>query len=89
MKMSWRSSSRFSTHLRIQRTDLAFPTGILRATNVLMHYRGFVWPENEALQAYVQRLLTNPAVKRTCSAEELYLDSYERSVYAFRPSPLL
>ncbi|KAI1798422.1 thioredoxin-like protein [Ganoderma leucocontextum] len=61
--------------------DVMIAPWIFRATNVLKHYRGFVWPENEALQAYVQRLLANPAVKRTCNTEELYLDSYER--YAF------
>ena len=71
----------------MQSIDHHYPTGILRATNVLKHYRGFVWPENEALQAYVQKLLADPAVKRTCSTEELYLDSYERSVFACISAP--
>ncbi|KAH9941268.1 glutathione S-transferase C-terminal-like protein [Epithele typhae] len=58
---------------------------LFRATNVLKHYRGFVMPEGERFQAYMQRLVAHPAVRRTCSTEQLYLDSYER--YAFnRPN---
>ncbi|RDX46479.1 glutathione S-transferase C-terminal-like protein [Lentinus brumalis] len=58
---------------------------IFRATNVLKHYRGFVLPEGARFRAYVDRLLNHPAFKRTCSTEQLYLDSYER--YAFnRPN---
>ncbi|KAJ3538958.1 hypothetical protein NM688_g6440 [Phlebia brevispora] len=54
---------------------------IFRATNVLVHYRGFVLPEGEKFKAYVQRLVSDPAFKRTCSTEELYLESYERYAY--------
>ena len=53
-------------------------TGLFRATNVLKHYRGFVLPEGERFRGYVERLLGHPAFKRTCSTEQLYLDSYER-----------
>ena len=56
-------------------------TGILRATNVLKYYRGFVWPDSKEWQGYVERLLAHPAVKRTSSTDQLYLDSYERSEY--------
>lgn len=71
--------------LYAQVVDFHWFTGIFRATNVLKHYRGFVWPKDDALQVYVQKLLAHPAVKRTCSMEELYLDSYERSAYTPRP----
>ncbi|KAI0718386.1 glutathione S-transferase C-terminal-like protein [Cerioporus squamosus] len=58
---------------------------IFRATNVLKHYRGFALPEGERFRAYVDKLINHPAFKRTCSTEQLYLDSYER--YAFnRPN---
>ncbi|KAI0764797.1 glutathione S-transferase C-terminal-like protein [Fomes fomentarius] len=65
--------------------DVMAAPWIFRATNVLKHYRGFVLPEGERFLAYVERLLGHPAVKRTSSTEQLYLDSYER--YAFnRPN---
>ncbi|TBU56429.1 thioredoxin-like protein [Dichomitus squalens] len=65
--------------------DVMVAPWILRATNVLKHYRGFVWPESKEFQGYVERLLAHPAVKRTTSTDQLYLDSYER--YAFnRPN---
>ena len=54
--------------------------GLLRATNVLQHYRGFVMPEGDRFRAYTERVLRHPAFKRTCSTEQLYLDSYERYV---------
>ncbi|RPD79371.1 glutathione S-transferase C-terminal-like protein [Lentinus tigrinus ALCF2SS1-7] len=65
--------------------DVMAAPWILRATNVLTHYRDFVLPEGERFRGYVDRLLSHPAFKRTCSTEQLYLDSYER--YAFnRPN---
>ncbi|KAL1938825.1 hypothetical protein VTO73DRAFT_11205 [Trametes versicolor] len=65
--------------------DVMAAPWLFRATNVLKHYRGFVLPEGEQFRAYVGRVLGHPAVKRTCSTEQLYLDSYER--YAFnRPN---
>lgn len=60
--------------------DLRCLQGIFRATNVLKHYRGFSLPEGERFRAYVNRLISHPAFKRTCSTEQLYLDSYERWV---------
>ncbi|KAI0684545.1 glutathione S-transferase [Cytidiella melzeri] len=51
---------------------------LFRATNVLTHYRGFSLPEGEKFRAYLDRLLNYPAFKRTCSTEDLYLESYER-----------
>jgi glutathione S-transferase len=53
-------------------------SGLFRATNVLAHYRGFAFPEGEKTRAYLHRLLSYPAFKRTCSTEDLYLESYER-----------
>ncbi|KAI0353375.1 glutathione S-transferase C-terminal-like protein [Trametes cingulata] len=65
--------------------DVMAAPWLFRATNVLKHYRGFVLPEGEQFRAYVDRVLNHPAFKRTCSTEQLYLDSYER--YAFnRPN---
>lgn len=55
-------------------------SGIFRATNVLVHYRGFSLPEGVKFRAYVERLVSHPTFKKTCSTEDLYLDSYERSV---------
>ncbi|KAL0576949.1 hypothetical protein V5O48_005020, partial [Marasmius crinis-equi] len=58
---------------------------LFRATNVLKHYRGFQLPPSTKFNAYLERLVDNPAFQRTCSTEQLYLDSYER--YAFnRPN---
>lgn len=51
---------------------------LFRSTNVLVHYRGFVVPQGPRFRTYLDRLLNHPAVKRTCSSEELYIDSYER-----------
>ncbi|KAI0764011.1 glutathione S-transferase C-terminal-like protein [Trametes elegans] len=65
--------------------DVMAAPWLFRATNVLKHYRGFVLPEGEQFRAYMDRVLSHPAFKRTCSTEQLYLDSYER--YAFnRPN---
>lgn len=57
--------------------SLYFP-GIFRATNVLTHYRGFTLPEGDKFKTYVNRLINDSAFKKTCSTEELYLESYER-----------
>ncbi|KAF8526643.1 glutathione S-transferase [Hysterangium stoloniferum] len=51
---------------------------LFRATNVLPHYRGFAFPSSQKFEAYMERLLNHPDVKKTCSTEALYLDSYER-----------
>lgn len=47
---------------------------------MLKHYRGFELAKGERFNAWVNRLLEHPAFKATCSAEQLYLDSYERFV---------
>ncbi|KAI0330091.1 glutathione S-transferase C-terminal-like protein [Cubamyces sp. BRFM 1775] len=65
--------------------DVMAAPWLFRATNVLKHYRGFVLPQGEQFRAYVERVVNHPAFRRTCSTEQLYLDSYER--YAFnRPN---
>jgi hypothetical protein len=51
--------------------------GIFRATNVLKHCRGFEIPRGTKFEAWLGRLFEHPAFKKTCSDEELYLDSYE------------
>ncbi|KAH9924147.1 glutathione S-transferase [Fomitopsis serialis] len=51
---------------------------LFRSTNVLVHYRGFAVPEGPQFRTYLDRLLNYPAFKRTCSTEDLYIDSYER-----------
>jgi len=51
---------------------------LFRPTNVLPQYRGFVVPSSQKFEAYMERLLNHPDVKKTCSTEALYLDSYER-----------
>ncbi len=53
--------------------------GLFRATNVLKDYRGFIMPSGQKFNAWMSRLLGHPAFARTCSTEDLYLDSYERS----------
>jgi hypothetical protein len=55
-------------------------SGLFRATNVLKHYRGFELPSDEKFTAWISRLLEYPAFKKTCSTEELYLESYERCI---------
>jgi glutathione S-transferase len=54
--------------------------GLFRASNVLRHYRAFeLPPESESkVRGWLNRLVAHPAFKATCSAEQLYLDSYER-----------
>lgn len=65
--------------------DVMVAPWIFRATNVLKHYRGFEMPRGAKFEAWLERLFEHPAFKKTCSDEELYLDSYER--YAFnRPN---
>lgn len=55
-------------------------TGMFRASNVLKHYRGFEMPAGQKLHAWLNRLFEHPSFARTCSTEELYIDSYERRV---------
>lgn len=62
-------------------SDVMVGPWLFRATNVLKHYRGFELPSDEKFTAWISRLLEYPAFKKTCSTEELYLESYER--YAF------
>jgi len=65
--------------------DVMVGPWIFRATNALKHYRGFEMPQGKKFEAWLARLFEHPAFKKTCSTEELYLDSYER--YAFnRPN---
>jgi len=59
-------------------TDVMAGPWLFRATNALKHYRGFSMPAGSKFNAWIDRLLTHPAFKATCSTEELYLDSYER-----------
>ena len=56
-------------------------TGLFRATNVLTHYRGLELPSSRRFKSYLERLISHPDVKKTCSTLELYLDSYERWVF--------
>ncbi|KAE9389357.1 hypothetical protein BT96DRAFT_834997 [Gymnopus androsaceus JB14] len=66
-------------------TDVMIGPWFYRATNVLKHYRGFVFPEGEKFNKWLNKLFAHPDFKGTCSTEDLYLDSYER--YAFnRPN---
>ena len=57
---------------------------------MLTHYRGFSFPPSSKFKAYLDRLLQHPDVQKTCSTEQLYLDSYERyvSMLMHSPSPL-
>ncbi|KAK0207063.1 glutathione S-transferase [Desarmillaria ectypa] len=65
--------------------DVMVGPWVFRATNVLKHYRGFVMPSGQKFNAWMSKLLGHPAFARTCSTEDLYLDSYEG--YAFnRPN---
>jgi glutathione S-transferase len=60
--------------------DITVAPWLFRASNVLKHYRGFEFPPGERFRAYLHRLFNHPDFKKTCSTEELYLDSYERYV---------
>ncbi|KAF8122531.1 hypothetical protein EV363DRAFT_1404749 [Boletus edulis] len=68
--------------------DIMVGPWMFRADKVLKDYRRFEMPEGAKLTAWLKRLFEHPAFKRTCSTDELYLDSYERQVpYAFnRPN---
>ncbi|KAL0576951.1 hypothetical protein V5O48_005022 [Marasmius crinis-equi] len=67
-------------------TDVLVAPFLYRATNVLKHYRDYEMPGGKKFKAYVTRLINHPAFKKTCSTDDLYIDSYER--YAFnRPNP--
>ncbi|TFK43958.1 thioredoxin-like protein [Crucibulum laeve] len=58
---------------------------LFRAKHVLTHYRGFELPQGKRFNEWLGRLFAHPAFAKTCSTEQLYLDSYER--YAFnRPN---
>ncbi|KAK7683116.1 hypothetical protein QCA50_013789 [Cerrena zonata] len=61
--------------------DVMAAPWLFRATNVLIHYRGFSLPEGSHFRAYMEKLVNYPAIKATCSTEGLYLDSYERYAY--------
>lgn len=52
--------------------------GLFRATNALKHYRGFPEIQVEGYSTYLDKLVNHPAFRKTCSTEELYLESYER-----------
>ncbi|TFY69856.1 hypothetical protein EVJ58_g172 [Rhodofomes roseus] len=58
--------------------DVVAGPWLFRSTNVLVHYRGFAVPAGPQFRAYLDRLFNYPAFKRTCSIEDLYIDSYER-----------
>ena len=77
--MSWQDHVRtYLPFLCVQAIVNGHLTGLFRATNVLVHYRGFVLPEGPRFRAYLDRLFNDPAFKATCSTEDLYIDSYER-----------
>ncbi|KAL0958208.1 hypothetical protein HGRIS_000370 [Hohenbuehelia grisea] len=57
---------------------------LFRTTNVLKHYRGFELWAGDKFNAWLDRLVSHPAFKATCSTEDLYLDSYERPVINLR-----
>lgn len=64
-------------------TDLSLADALVgpwlfRSQNVLKHYRGFEFPSGERFAGYLERLFKHPAFEKTCSTEQLYLDSYER-----------
>jgi len=66
-------------------TDVMVGPWLYRSTNVLKYYRGFVLPDGEKFDKWLNKLFNHPDFRKTCSTEELYLDSYER--YAFnRPN---
>ncbi|TFY80550.1 hypothetical protein EWM64_g3457 [Hericium alpestre] len=54
---------------------------IFRMTNVLKHYRAFEVPSGPKFDVWLKGLFEHPAFKKTCSTEELYLNSYERYAY--------
>ncbi|THH19641.1 hypothetical protein EW146_g1573 [Bondarzewia mesenterica] len=62
-------------------TDIMAGPWLFRATNVLKHYRAFELPQGEKFTAWLDRLFKHPAFEKTCSTEDLYLDSYERYAY--------
>jgi len=66
--------------------DIMAGPWLFRATNVLKHYRRFEFPaEANKTSEWIERVVNHTVFARTCSTEELYLDSYER--YAFnRPN---
>ena len=68
----WRSDGKLSW------ADVMAVPWLFRATNVLVHYRGFQLPTGDRFTAYMDRLLKHESVKNTCSNEDLYLDSYAR-----------
>jgi len=69
----------------ISLADILVGPWMFRASIVLKHYRGFELPTGEKFSAWIRRLFEHPDFKKTCSTEQLYLDSYER--YAFnRPN---
>ncbi|KAI0938817.1 hypothetical protein AcV5_000418 [Taiwanofungus camphoratus] len=63
---------------KLSLADVMAAPWLFRSTNVLHHYRGFTLPEGPQFHAYLARLFSHPAFERTCSTENLYLDSYER-----------
>jgi hypothetical protein len=66
-------------HILFAEMSIFFPV-LYRAKIVLTHYRGFQLPKGERFTAWLERLFEHPAFKATCSTDQLYLDSYERSV---------
>lgn len=51
---------------------------LYRMHTVLKPYRGFELPPGDRFKSYLDRLFSHPAIKDTCSSDELYLDSYAR-----------
>ena len=46
-------------------------------------------PHGERFDGWLERLFEHPSFKATCSTEQLYLDSYERSVHGPFPTVAL
>ncbi|KAF8318236.1 hypothetical protein DL93DRAFT_441587 [Clavulina sp. PMI_390] len=62
--------------------DILTVSTLLRGNVVLKHYRNFSWSPlfaaNPRFEAYMDRALSHPAFRATCSTDELYLESFER-----------
>ncbi|KAI0319154.1 glutathione S-transferase [Amylostereum chailletii] len=61
--------------------DVMVGPWLYRANIVLKHYRGFEMPTGTKFNAWTRRLFEHLAFRKTCSTDELYLDSYERYAY--------
>jgi hypothetical protein len=59
--------------------DVQMAPWMIRCSRVLKHYRGWPDPEQGSRWAgWIEAIENNEHVKATTSANELYIDSYER-----------